>query len=469
MGLWSALETWFKSAPNVMPGGDVYTPMTPFGGYGNYGSYPWQPGTQLDFAQEAGDLGQNAIVAACLQWIGRTFPESPIRVVTEDLEGQREPVPRHPLTQLIRRPNPYYSGILLWQATLYSYNLDGNAYWLKFHKGENALGGIGELWWEPHTSIRPVWDSNGAEFISGYQVMRGGRWKTDPADLIPREDVIHFRNGIDPTNPRKGLSPLKSALREIYTDNEAANYTASVMRNMGVPGLVLSPKGDTTIDDPQGLKAAITAKFTGDRRGEALVMQGPTEVTTIGWSPDDMNLELLRNIPEERITALMGVPAIVIGMGSGLDKATFANYSESRAAAYESNIIPTQRALAEQLTIDLLPEFGTNDSEEVEFDTSRVQALQENQTELFTRLSDGYKNGWLKRSEARAHAGMNLDTDDADDIYITDLTPAQDTEIAQTPTPDPALVPLPGTLTPAVNGAKTTVAAAPVTPNGSKP
>jgi hypothetical protein len=33
---------------------------------------------------------------------------------------------------------------------------------------------------------------------------------------------VHFRFGLDPDDPRKGYSPLKSVLREVFTDDEAA-------------------------------------------------------------------------------------------------------------------------------------------------------------------------------------------------------------------------------------------------------
>ena len=54
---------------------------------------------------------------------------------------------------------------------------------------------------------------------------------------------MHFRFGLDPENDRKGRSPLAGVLREVFTDDEAANYTASLLRNMGVPGIIVSRRG----------------------------------------------------------------------------------------------------------------------------------------------------------------------------------------------------------------------------------
>ena len=42
----------------------------------------------------------------------------------------------------------------------------------------------------------------------------------------PRDQVLHFRHGLDPRNPRLGLSPIISVTREIWTDNESTDWVA---------------------------------------------------------------------------------------------------------------------------------------------------------------------------------------------------------------------------------------------------
>jgi HK97 family phage portal protein len=454
MGVRDAVSSWFApwGPPNDIEQKAMPTPGGDTQPYGGIGWHQWPfllPSTHINYQQEAGDVSQNAIVAACLQWVARTFPEAPIRHMRRKGDEEQQ-IDDSPLIQLLAQPNEYYSGLMLWAATLWSLNIDGNAYWLKMRRQN---GRTAELWYEPHSTCRPVWPQDGSVFISGYQVLRRGVW----SDVIKRSDIIHFRAlGLDPMNPRKGLSPLAAALREIFTDNEAANFSASLLRNMGVPGVVVSPKGpDDTIDDPEGLKQAMMAKFSGDRRGEPLIMQGPTELEVLSWSPEQMNLEKLRNIPEERITALLGVPAVVAGLGSGLDHSTYSNVEQAKASAYENNLIPTQRLLEAQLNADLVPEFGDPKREWVEFDNSEVRALSEDQSEIIKRLAMGYQSGFLKRAEAREKANMGLESGPEDDVYFTDLPKISErlTETA-TPgqagvTPFPELNPLPAEPVPA--------------------
>ena len=86
---------------------------------------------------------------------------------------------------------------------------------------------------------------------------------------IDPADVVHFRHGINPHDLRKGLSPIHGVLREIFMDLEASNFVASLLRNMGVPGVVISPKSGATArsDDVEATKTWFQEQFGGDRRG----------------------------------------------------------------------------------------------------------------------------------------------------------------------------------------------------------
>lgn len=413
MAILSVLSTMLKSAMGGKPGNAPYPTAQGWQGQGNYGWDSLLPSTRVDYQAEAGDLTENTAIAACLQWITRTFPEAPIQVKRGD-GATAKAVPHHPLTTLIARPNPYYSGILLWQATLASIIVSGNGYWLKVRSGR---GDVVQLWYEPHFTCGPVWPRDGSQFISGYQINRGGTWYP-----VKSPDVVHFRDGIDPQNTRLGLSRLASALREVYTDNEAANYSATILRNMGIPGLVVSPasSGDQ-ITDPMGLKRDIMAKTTGDRRGEPLVSGLPIKIERIAWNPSEMDVTKARRIPEERVSALIGIPAVVAGLGVGLDHSTYSNMQEAREAAYESCIVPTQRLLASELDVQLLPDLGDVANEKVSFDLSQVRALQEDKDALYKRVNAVWTSGLIMRSEGRAALDSSYLSTPEDDIYRTDL------------------------------------------------
>ncbi len=347
-----------------------------------------------------------------VHWVARTFPEAPLQVEQEAPEGF-EKVLGHDLTALLRQPNPFYSGTTLWMATLSSWILSGNAYWIKVR---NAQRKPIELWYVPHWMIGPKWPEDGSIFISHYEYRPRGY-----GERIEMEDVIHFRHGMTPHNPRLGLSPLHAVLREVFTDDEASRFTASVLRNMGVIGMVMSPKegGITaTEDDVAETKKKLMERFTGSRRGTPLVMERPTDVYQYGFSLDKMDLSSIRNISEERVCAALGIPAAVVGFGTGLQQTKVgATMKELRRLAWEGNLIPTQRFFAEALEGSLLPDFEERPEQfRVVFDRSDVEALKDSENELNERLSTAVKGGYMQVAEAREEKG--LEVTDADRIYL---------------------------------------------------
>lgn len=389
---------------------------------------PWSVlfgGSRYDYGKDA-DPTKSSIVQACVLWIVRTFPEAPIQVLTQKAGGKEQPILNHPLVQLIERPNPFYSGNVLWMATLADYTISGNAYWLKVRNGQ---GRPLQLWWLPSSMVAPV--GTATEYVTHYTYTINGK-----ETKLAVADVCHFRFGLDPANIRKGLSPLVSILREIWSDEEAANWTASLLKNSGVPPVVLSPEGDGAISaaDAELVKADWINKTTGNDRGKPIVIPSALKVQQLAVSPQQMDLRSLRQIPEERVSAVLGVPAIVAGLGAGLARSTFANMSEAREMAYESNIVPTQRLFAADLNVQLLPDFGGR-GERVGFDLSKVRVLQEDENKRWMRFGQAFKDGVAMRSEARSSLG--LPTTPEDEVYLLPMS----AELIGPGAPEPEPVP----------------------------
>jgi HK97 family phage portal protein len=400
--------------------------------------YPWRSwrfgGTgAINYAKEVGDGSQSSAVMAAVLWMARTFPEAPPAIWKKLDSGQEEKEADHDLLRLLERPNPYYSGALLWIATIIDWIVNGNAYWVKIRdKGGKVI----QLWWVPAQTMEPWTDPESNDFITNYTYRIGdGRTATfDPSDLV------HFRYGLDADDMRLGLSPLGAVLREVFTDEEAATFTATLLRNSGVPGLVISPDADVVVPAPdvEATKDYMREQFSGSRRGEPLVMSAKTKVDQFGFSPQQMNLRDLRRIPEERVTAVLGIPAIVAGLGAGLDRSTFANMAEAREAAYESNLIPAQRLLAEEVRFQLLTDFEDDAwAFRVGFDLKDVRVLQEDLNQKATRWNTMVGGGWARVADAKRDMGM--DADKNDEIYLRPVNLVEtDGKPRAEPPPNPA-------------------------------
>lgn len=368
--------------------------------------------TRFDYRKEVGNMLDASVVMAPVQWLQRSLPEARLTVRRTKKDGTREEVADHLMLALIQRPNEFYGDLALWGGTMFSYLVDGNGYWIKLR---NSFGRPGELWWVPHWTMEPKGSDDGSVFIDRYEYRPGGGEVIiyDPAD------IVHFRHGINPLNPRKGISPLEGVIREIFMDLESSNFVASLLRNMGMPGMVLSPKagGAVPADDVEAAKTWLKQAFGGDRRGEPLVMGSPTDVYQYGFNPQQMNMSEARDIAEERVCALLGVPAAVVGFGAGLQSTKVgATMEELRKLAWQNGVLPVGRVFADELDRSLLPDFGNAAGLNAGWDTSEVQALQDDLVKAATRWNTMIGGGWAEVAEGRE--GMGLEVDDSHRIFL---------------------------------------------------
>lgn len=372
------------------------------------------PGTKFDYGKEVEHPLLNSAVAATVFWAARAFTEAPLELWERDESAELSIVEAAEVSRLVRRPNPSHSGTLLWHFSVIDLLITGNAYWLKVG---NAGGKPVQLWPIPSAFIEPKGETNTSEnFIKHYEYNPLG----DPEEIDPG-DVVHIRYGIDPDNMRKGLSPLGSLLREIFTDNEAGNFSATLLRNFGVPGFMITPEDGSSLnaEKRKEMRTRWQSEFGGDNRGNLMIGSGKVKLEKVSFSPQEMDLGKLRQIPEERVTAVLGIPAAVVGLGTGLEQTKVgATMAEMRELAWENCIIPLQRMIAEQLETQLLVDFRPAINQVLDFDLRHVRVLQDDQDKLIERLDKAVARGWLKVSEAQAAAGFSVD--DTQDGYLRD-------------------------------------------------
>ena len=366
--------------------------------------------TRYPYSTAVQDGLESNVVMAPVHWITRNFTEADavvqrkVKRIWQEQEG-------HKLAKLLRRPNRFYSGSMLWKATLVSLLLDGNGYWRKLR---NRFGEVVELWYLPHFLIEPKWPRDGDTYISHYEYTPQGFGF--PVDLEPR-DIVHLRfGGLDPENTRKGLSPVRPLLREVFTDEEASNFAASILRNMGVPGGVMAPKDAASAqalgtEEAKAMKDYVKNNFTGDQRGDWLVSGVPMQIEQFGFDPNQLMLGSLRDIAEERVCAMLGIPAAVVGFGAGLQQTKVgATMRELRQSAWHNCIIPLQNDTGEQAGAQLLDDFVARpEGYRLYFDRSGVSAFEEDKTETARRAGILVEKGVITVADGQEMTGSEVD------------------------------------------------------------
>lgn len=371
------------------------------------------PGATEALKQAYGDgYALNSAVYACIQAIQRTYTEAPV-AAWRMVEQEAEPVIPFAAVELMKRPNPHMTGNLLWAYTQYCKAVYGNAYWRKV-RGNG--GAVVELWPLSPSVCWPIRRKGSSKFIDAYVYQFGsgerGKEEIDPAD------IVHFRWGLDDRDHKYGLSPLRLLVREADTDIQTTAFSDRLVRNNAVPGLVVTippEAGDIGEANAEKMKRNISAAFGGDNQGSTAILGGGATAAQFGFNPQQLDLTSLHRVPEERISAVLGVPAIIAGLGAGLDRATYANFKEARELFIESTIIPAYADDDAVLNEQLLPDFTNDPAVYLAHDITDMRALQPDEDARYARLTLAVGGPWMAPNEARTEVGWDAIPDPAMD------------------------------------------------------
>jgi HK97 family phage portal protein len=358
----------------------------------------------------------NSAALACLNVLGTAFSEPPLKVYLKSLEGD-EHIENHPASLLLQNPNPNMTANLMNNYIVTSVAVYGDAFLLKLR---NDAGAVVQL--IPLLPDMIEVKGNNEQLITKYEYKQKG----NTLEILP-EDMIHLRERIDPRNHRRGLAPLRSVMVEIIGDASASQMAAALVKNTGVPSVVISPKNDLamTSDEAENIAEVFGRRFGGENRGRPLVISGgEVDIQTLSFSPKDLEIGKLRYINEERISAVLGVPAILAGLGAGLERATYSNAKELREFFTEQKLIPMWNHFANEFTKQLLLEdFETNDAYCFKYDLTEVRALSQDEDSTMARMVQGFNAGFVTVNEARQ--ATQLPPLDNGDYFVRGMTLAE--------------------------------------------
>lgn len=423
--MFKSLRRWAAKAVSFV-GWSSSDPIAPFNLSGGTTT-----ADRVRYAAEISDPLNTPLVMAAAEWLGRLIHEAPLYIVKRNDEGREvKRQARHHLLKVIERPNSWYSGKVMMAAVGVSLQVDSNAYLLV---GRDDDLRVTSLFYEPHFTIRPRWygdriyDGNEVsisdkkKFIAFYEVYRpeasdrGLNWYR-----VDIEDVVHLRKGMDPRNPRKGLNRLAALLAELYTDQQRAHFSATVLANVGMIPFVVSPReaNGASINEEQATKLKTELELRArSERGKPIVAGRAIRIDQLGFSPQDMDLSAINRIPKEYVASILGPNAQVLGFAG--DAKTFSNYTEARDDAYESFLIPLHKEIAAELTYSLLREFIDDEMTRLEYDFDQIGAMQGQRAKTFEMWGKAYKDDIATRYTALVATGQPAE--ESDKVYISDV------------------------------------------------
>ena len=349
-----------------------------------------------------GDGTKSSVIMAPMLWLAKQVAKVPLAVM-RDMEVVEVPG----MLELIHQR-------VLFEASI-DVPLYGNAY-IEIVRG--GLGAPLRLRYLAFAAVEPIARPDDPDLLSHVVYNRAGQ----PRREIHVDDLIHVAMGIDPKAPLTGISPFYAMLQDAGTDMESALITATVLRNQAVPGLIMTPNtngvefGQFDEEVAKKVQGWLDSRRVGAERGKSFITSLPVTVTELSTEVEKLALQTIRGISEERVTALVGVPAAVCGLGVGLRQTKVgATMRELRGVGWDNGVLPVVDMILEQLNAVLAPEFG--DGLKYGYRLPPEHVANQDAIERANYATTLYKEGVMMRSEARE--AVNLPVTPEDEQYVT--------------------------------------------------
>lgn len=353
---------------------------------------------------------KNAAVSACSTTLQLTFPEPPLLVGYEE-EGHFIPDYKHPINNLLKKPN-FDMGMAEFMQFVITYApIGGNAY---IWKQRSISGKILRLWIFSDLEITPIRGLDTSEGLVAY-------YELDPGDgqkvIIPKKDMIQWKWMIDPQNPHKGIGAIELSAREVDRDNEATSYIFALLKNNAVPPVVVTMEegDDMTQEEADALSLKWRQKHS---HGEPAFISHGMTVEQLGYDLNKLAAETLADLPETRIAANFKVPPSVAGLNVGIKRSDYGD-TAARKAFTEQTLMALWRSFASEMYSGLKDDFNLPDNYTMQFDVSNVGALQELKKDQRAGVNELWKSGLFTRAEAKRQLGIKPLP--GDDVYYVSL------------------------------------------------
>lgn len=384
-----------------------------FGQARKAGLYPssgsWGPGgIQLGVGENFPYLSTQGALAAYRGWvyaatstISTDLAELAVRVTKPGRGDRRVPVARHPLLDLLARPNANQAGNAFRQLAQLHLDLSGE-FFVYIARGKSGAPEALHLLWPDRTYIVPHPD----EYVMGYLHYT---WNGAMLALLP-EEVIHVKYA-NPHDPYRGYSPVR-ALGFVPQINDALRaYVAQYLGNDARPGGVLSTEKDLTKDQKALLVSWWNELHQGTGgAGKTAILSNGMRYQPIQDGLGALKIGELARLGCDEVLAAYNVPKSKVGLVAD------ANRSNAEAAdhTYRSNSLGPRAAVwNEQLLTPLARMFPGSDRDEAALENPVPRDVKAEREAAMNDL----KAGTISIRAYHERLG-NPEAADAPDVYL---------------------------------------------------
>lgn len=197
-----------------------------------------------------------------------------------------------------------------------------------------------------------------------------------------------------------GLSPLRAALRNLQSSNEAIDNNNRTLRNSGAFGFIHGKNVPLTQDQAEEIKGRMQEmRADTEALGQIAGASAELAFTRISLTTDELKPFEYLSYDAKQICAVLGHDDKLIGNDAG---AKYDNVEWAERRVLVGTVMPLLNLLAKTLTNDFLPLFKSYRGTVWEFDYSEMPEMQQDMSQLVGWATQLLDRGVINRDEARA-------------------------------------------------------------------
>lgn len=351
----------------------------------------------------------SAVVYTCVEKRATLVSSVPWYAGRKMTDGTVEKLPEnHPLNLLIETPNPDCSWLEVMHLWSQSLDLSGNGYASIIRAG--TRGEPYQIWNLPSRYIKIKPGKERLVEYYEYQEYSGSRRRIDADDMIQ----LRLPN---PNDSIFGMPVLMAAGRATDIDRESGNWQKSSLQNRNAADLHIEVPAELQQDQIDAIRGKLKERFNGPENArEAIVSSG--KINHLSRNAVEMDFVNSRKAVWAEICAVFGLSMSDLGFTESVN---LANAESMAKQLWKNTIIPRLELIKRQLNAQLAKDFGENVC--MEYDISKVDALQENYTEILTNAQKLWQMGFSLEA-INEKLGLGFDSDQLPEEL--DFEPPQD-------------------------------------------
>lgn len=305
-------------------------------------------------------------------------------------QGDTKEIKAHPLLDLIYAPNPDQTKKQFIDQWQHNKLLAGeNFIW----KVRDTAGTVVEMYNLRPDLMHVIYNADGE--LMGYEFKVSETKKVS----FTIEDIIHDKS-TNPSDPRRGFSPIKSATSRIETEIYATQFQRDFFRRSARPDAILKVKEYLREDTKEDIQEKWEAKYSGIGKSSKLaILEAGLEYQQVAISQREMDyIESLKFTRDDILVAFQ-VPKPIVAI---TDQVNFANAKTATEIFLRETIMPEVLNVLEVLNERLVY---------VDFDY-KLQLdfedfIPQDRDMALTEYEKGLTLGYLTINEVRMREGLD--------------------------------------------------------------